>query len=117
MAVKKTNTEELKTYIVEKGYECFKVTVPAAWKVTFGPGIPPGQSARNYSAPSPWCLRFYETKENQRAFFSGVTSFRDESIQIVKKVVNVKSEQKSESTHSKSATQSEVVKSEEWVMD
>ena len=77
----------MKTFVIEQGIETFEVTVPASWKTTFGPGVPPGMANNGFNrhaAERGWCLRFYETKELQRAFFANVTSFHDASIKFKK---------------------------------
>lgn len=79
-------SNEMKTYILElKGGNQRRITVPANWKVTFGP-LTPGE--RNGSGTL--ALRFYESKENQRAIFTDVKSFRDSDIEIQEKVTKVK---------------------------
>lgn len=81
----------MKTYVIEQALESFEVVVPASWKTTFGPGVP-GEAfdqfgrARRQGSGGGWCLRFYEDKEHQRAFFAGVTGFWDKSIQYSKVV-------------------------------
>ena len=58
-----------------------RVTVPDDWKVTFGPAFMAKKEEYN-GRTVPMALRFYESKENQRAIFTGVKNFRDVSIQI-----------------------------------
>lgn len=57
-----------------------KVTVPAAWKVTFG-ALYPGREA-NHSKTG---LRFYSSGNKQHAVFTDVESFRDTGIAIEEK--------------------------------
>ena len=76
-----------KTYLVERHKETLLVTVPADWKVTFGPVFTPNKGG--YGGPEN-CLRFYEAKDKQRAIFTGVLGFRDTSIPVKRKVVEVK---------------------------
>ena len=60
-----------------------KITVPSAWKVTFGPaarGANKAGGGANYKVPL--ALRFYENETKQRAIFTDVVSFRDLSIKI-----------------------------------
>jgi hypothetical protein len=88
----KTQTDEKRTYLLEMSDGTRKkVTVPAAWKVTFGafqPGSPSGSSQAH--APT---IRFYEgSKENQRAVITGVQGFRDMSIGIEEEIVNTQEE-------------------------
>ncbi len=71
--------EEVKTYMLSmRDGSRQKVTVPAKWRVTFGALYPGKEGNSGKSA-----LRFWEgNKENQRAVFTEVESFRDMSIQI-----------------------------------
>lgn len=79
--------EQTKTYLVERSKETLLVTVPADWKVTFGPLFTPSKGG--YGGPAN-CLRFYESKDKQRAIFVDVTGFRDTSIPVKRRVVEVK---------------------------
>lgn len=86
---------EEKTYIIEcEDKTKKKITVPADWKVTFGPAVKGNNSGtRNPGAPKiPMALRFYETETKQRAIFTDVVSFRDASIKI--EVEKIKTEEK-----------------------
>ncbi len=75
--------DDLKTYILElKNGNLRRVTVPADWKVTFGPLIP----ADRHSGGGCLALRFYESKEKQRAIFTDVKSFRASDIPIEERV-------------------------------
>jgi hypothetical protein len=80
----------MKTYVLELyNGNLRRITVPAKWKVTFGPAVPgkPGQTGgqeRHYA------LRFYETKDRQRAVFTDVRTFRDDSISIEERVSTTK---------------------------
>lgn len=69
-----------------------KVTVPANWKVTFG-ALVPGSKNHEQNSGGATALRFYEGASQQRACFVGVTEFRDKSIDIMEKIVDVQSEQ------------------------
>jgi hypothetical protein len=77
--------EEEKTYIIVfKSGTRQRITVPADWKVTFGPAAK-GSRAGNGAETRlqmPLALRFYENKDKQRAIFTDVVSFRDASIKI-----------------------------------
>lgn len=54
-----------------------KVTIPGNWKLTFGPLVP-GSKDGNMNGAGALVLRIYEgSKENQRAVFTGVESWRD----------------------------------------
>src|SRR5215472_17483150 len=70
---------ENKTYIIHRNYETLRVTVPASWKVTFGPGVPFSNPKNGCTS---WALRFYEAKDKQRAIFTDVISFFDTSIKL-----------------------------------
>lgn len=75
---------EKKTYLIEKEDGTrMKITVPADWKVTFGPaakGTNHAPSGRQFKMPL--ALRFYESETKQRAIFTDVVSFRDLSIPV-----------------------------------
>ena len=64
----------------------FQIDIPEEWKVTFGP-IAIGASKSDGRIPI--ALRIYETEKLQRAIFTDVDSFRDMSIPIREKHVNV----------------------------
>jgi hypothetical protein len=81
---------EKKEYLVERKSGKFTVEVPGDWKVTFGAMAPGGKNP--YSGHGGWTLRFYETKEKQRAVFTDVVSFRDLSIPVKKLVQKVDKE-------------------------
>jgi hypothetical protein len=84
--------EKTKTYHIEfKNGAEKRITVPADWKVTFGPCVAGGNS--NGKMEMPLALRFYESKENQRAIFTDVRSFRDMDIKILEKKVSIQEEQ------------------------
>lgn len=60
-----------------------KVTVPASWKVTFGPAVVGADKVRTGTRyKMPMAIRFYESKDQQKAIFTDVISFRDLSIPI-----------------------------------
>lgn len=78
---------ETTTYFVRRANNKEQyITVPAAWKVTFGPLAPGSKTFHDYAAKG-WTLRFYEAKDKQRAVFTDVFEFRDMSIQITDKFV------------------------------
>lgn len=84
-----TEEKEMKTYHVEfKNGNEKRIIVPADWKVTFGPCVAGRNNGPN-KFEMPMALRFYEPpgKENQRAIFIDVASFRDMSIEITEKKV------------------------------
>jgi hypothetical protein len=76
-----------KEYLVERKSGKFIVEVPDDWKVTFGAMAPGGKNP--YSGHGGWTLRFYETKEKQRAVFTDVVSFRDLSLPVKKLVKKI----------------------------
>lgn len=89
-----TQTDKTKTYILElKGGNLRKVTVPASWKVTFGPLIPGDKGGHGTLA-----LRFYESKENQRAIFTDVKSFRADDIPVQERITKTKNQRIRKST-------------------
>jgi hypothetical protein len=88
----KTQTAEKRTYLLEMSDGTRKkVTVPAAWKVTFD-AFQPGSLSGSSQAHAP-TIRFYEgSKENQRAVITGVQAFRDMSIGIEEEIVKTQEE-------------------------
>ena len=90
-------TIDNRTYLLEM-YDGSKrkITVPASWKVTFGPAAvhrtaPSGNKAFSGIANKmPMAIRFYESKDQQRAIFTDVVNFRDMSIPILEERVEVK---------------------------
>lgn len=84
-----TQTEgQLKTYILElKGGGLRRLTVPANWRVTFGPLI--GGQKGSYENHGVLALRFYESENQQRAIFTDVRCFRDASIPIEEQVTKI----------------------------
>lgn len=103
-----TPEQETRTYLVERDNETLKITVPSHWKVTYGP-IVPGTRFR-----SEYALRFYEGKENQRAIFTNVRSFRDLSIPVEKLVVQTITESKRKSDHKTGEEMYTVEREERW---
>lgn len=78
--------EEMTRYLVHYGgkQQDEIIEVPASWKITFGPLCPGG---RHNNGSSMMAIRLYETKEKQRAVFTGVKSFRQlDTIKIKRKV-------------------------------
>lgn len=75
-----------------------KVTVPNNWTLTFGPlvvgGRQRGEAVPSGSGVGGVALRFYEDgkKENQRACFTDVISFRDASIMIEERVTRTRAQ-------------------------
>lgn len=79
-----------RVYLLElKGGKQRRVTVPNTWKVTFGPTIP--YVKNEHRGNECWSLRFYEkTKDNLRAIFTDVVSFRDSEIPVSEKRIRTK---------------------------
>jgi hypothetical protein len=95
MAAKK-NDSAMTTYLVtRKGGLDQKVTVPAAWRVTFGPLNPGSKNLASNGAPA---LRFYESEKQQRMVITDVLAFRDMSIKVEEKRTNVKQQVLSKDT-------------------
>jgi len=92
---KENKVEEMKTYLIEHDNgEERKITVPANWKVTFGPaasGSYKSDTTGRYKMPL--ALRFYEGKDKQRAIFTDVKSFRDLSIKVEIRKISVQEKQ------------------------
>jgi hypothetical protein len=81
---------EEKTYIIDcENGSRRKVTVPASWKVTFGPCVKGMNSGDRDHRKVPMALRFYESETKQRAIFTDVVSFRDTSIKIQEEKIRV----------------------------
>lgn len=97
MATRKSTTEAKPqtTYIIEmRDGTRKKITVPTAWKVTFGLFAPGSNGNAGKSA-----LRFYEgSKENQRAVFQDVEAFRDMSIVLEEEITKTQDEVLSKET-------------------
>ncbi len=86
---------EMIQYEIEKEDETVRVSVPADWKVTFGPVA----VGRNINGPfrsgnGSMALCFYENETKQRAIFTGVKSFRDTSLAIKRRVEVTQGEDK-----------------------
>ena len=89
MAAKKVSGAT-KTYILElKNGDTRKITVPAHWKLTYGNVVPyQGKDARQGEARI--ALRLYDgSKDNLRAVYTDVVSFRDSSIGTMEKRTQV----------------------------
>lgn len=67
-----------------------KVTIPSSWKVTFGPLVPGSKDGNNGYAGI--ALRIYAGKDQQKAVFTQVESFRDLSIPLMEEHEEVKQE-------------------------
>jgi hypothetical protein len=82
----------MKTLLIE-GDKTFRVTVPDAARITFGPWSPPKADGGNYGrgdSARTGTLRIYapgpKASESILAVFSGVTSFRDVSVKYAEMV-------------------------------
>lgn len=71
-------TADKRTYILNmRDGTKQKITVPQNWKLTFGPLVP-GSKDGSMNSRDALVLRIYEgNKDNQRAVFTGVESWRD----------------------------------------
>lgn len=86
------SNEKHTTYLIElTNGKRKRVTVPASWKVTFGP-IAPGSKGYENNGEKGLCLRLYENKDQQRAVFTKVASFRDMGIHVEERVVHRRNE-------------------------
>ena len=80
--------QEMITYIIEHDNgRRSRITVPATWKVTFGPAVKGFNAGDGHNRRVPMALRFYESDTKQRAIFTDVKSFRDSSIKVEKEEV------------------------------
>jgi hypothetical protein len=72
------NEDSKRTYILNmRDGSKQKITVPAGWRLTFGPLVP-GSKDSGTNGRDALVLRVYEgNKDNQRAVFTGVESWRD----------------------------------------
>jgi len=79
-----------KTYVLElKNGDTRKITVPAHWKLTYG-NVVPYQGKNSHPSEARVALRLYDgTKENLRAVYTDVVSFRDASIGTLEKRTSV----------------------------
>lgn len=91
-AAKKTEVVTT-TYLIKATDGEFQLTVPSAWKVTFG-AMQPGKGGGfdGYDGRRGWTLRFYEAENKQRAVFTNVLSFRDLGLPLTRKVVRTDAE-------------------------
>lgn len=83
----KTATPETKILLMDcQGGKKRRVTVPNAYKVTFGPIIPNERGNHGGNA-----LRIYESKERQVAVFTDVIAFREEALKVEELVTKTES--------------------------
>lgn len=64
-----------------------RVTIPASWRVTYGP-LTPGVKGGAYGDGEGAVLRMYENKDKQRAMFRKVVEFFDTSLPTLVEVVS-----------------------------
>ena len=84
----KVDTPDTRTLLVEDVAGEFRITIPAAWKVTFGAFQMAGADRYGNRPPAGGpALRIYEAENKQRACFVGVRCFRDMSIPMERAVV------------------------------
>ena len=82
---------EYRTYVLTlKDGDIRKITIPSSWKITFGNVVPyQGKDARHNNEQR-IALRLYEgTKDNLRAVFTDVVSFRDISFPVLERRTTV----------------------------
>lgn len=104
-------------YLIERtNGEEIRLTVPSAWKVTFGPAAPPRKDgyAASYGAGR-FALRFYEAENKQRAIFTDVCGFRDLSLAMEKKVKRVEESSSSYKSEKGSNAAQAIEIEEAWV--
>lgn len=72
-------SNEKRTYILNmKDGTKQKISIPGNWKLTFGPLVPGSKGDTGHNGVGALVLRVYEgNKDNQRAVFTGVESWRD----------------------------------------
>lgn len=110
---KRASEPEMKTYFVERtNGNDQRVTVPASWKVTFGPLNPGSKNQGGSGSPA---LRFYEAENKQRMVITNVVSFRDTSIKIEEKRTQVKQQTLHKRTNSGDKAVVVEGRVEEWV--
>lgn len=75
-------TEGTRTYELLTKDGKFRIDIPEAWKVTYGPVI----GAKGYDGGG-MVFRVWESDKQQRALFSNVISFRDLSLPLQREAV------------------------------
>lgn len=110
--------KQMKTLLVF-GEKTFRITVPANSKITFGPWSPfkgdksggLGFSERALNGT----LRIYDTSKNVIAVFSGVTGYRDVSLNYAEQVAKEEGAVIWKSDQSGYEREDKVVRKNEWV--
>ena len=107
--------EEVVYLITHQNGKERRITVPDDWKVTFGPAAA-GVDKKAYGGGTvPLALRFYEKGDRQRAIFTDVASFRDLSIKMEVKKVDVQEKQGYAKMDGAEQAMTFQVKRETWV--
>lgn len=104
------------TYEIDTNEGRYRVTVPASYKVTFGPVAVGGKlRGGGYGEPGgSMALRIYESDTKQRAVFVGVRSFRDLSIPLMREHVQVEGSTEWVAAENLSTSNSKRVTKREW---
>ena len=113
-----TAPDPQKTYVLElKNGGQRRLTVPANWKVTFGPTVPfERKGAGGYRGDEgTWSLRLYEGSDKLRAIFTDVRAFRDTSIVITEKRIRTKRQTVDKASTKGGKTVIAEARIEEWV--
>lgn len=111
----KATTAAKKTYLLEtRGGSQRKLTVPAAWKVTFGPTTPYEKKDGYHGKDHVWALRLYEGTK-LRGIFTDVKSFRDMDIAIIEKRIRTKRQVMEKASKSGGKAVVAEARIEEWV--
>lgn len=93
----------------------FKITIPDDAKVTFAPWSPPTRNNYDYKATG--TLRVYKTEKNVMACFSGVTGFRDVSLEYQEKVVVEEGATVWKNDKNEYTRETKVTREEQWEID
>lgn len=112
----KAKANETKTYILElKNGDTRKITVPGHWKLTYGNVVPYAKNDRN-PGESRVALRLYDgNKDNLRAVYTDVVSFRDASIGTLEKRTTI--QRKASQRHAEEGMRDVIVEARvtEWI--
>lgn len=110
--MKKDN--ETRTYEIVTETATYRVEVPTTWKVTIGPILPPSNKRGFSSNHNGTALRFYESEKVQRAMFRDVISYRDLSLPIMKKYVQIKGHKEFYVDNKANISHEEQIVKEKW---
>jgi hypothetical protein len=102
------------------GSKTFKITIPDDAKVTFGPFSPPNANTKGSdwmaSPKAQGTLRIYQgNKDNIIAVFSGVTGFRDLSLEYAEEVAKEEGATIWKSDRDGYQREEKVSRSREWI--